>query len=96
MKHTKGNWNINNYENGAKSIKTEDDNEKEIACLHYGGMMLDKEELTANAKLIAAAPDLLAALKQTIECLDPSAIVMGAHKEMVRRDALNTIKKATE
>ena len=53
------------------------------------------EEHKAIAKLVAEAPEVLAALKACVTVLSPSAIVMDAHKEMVYNDAVATIKRAT-
>jgi hypothetical protein len=52
------------------------------------------EEHEANAKLIAAAPDLLAACKKMLNLLEsePATYIYRAHKEMVK----SAIAKATE
>ncbi len=98
MKHTKGNWNwfINN---GDKYLVESHSKEKELSidiCMLGDTVLDDESEIKANAKLIAAAPDLLAALRQTVKLLDPGAIVMDQLRDIVLYDALNTIKKATE
>jgi len=55
------------------------------------------EETKANARLIAAAPDLLAALRLTISALSLSTTHVPADRELVRqalRNAFATITKA--
>lgn len=50
-------------------IKTDDDVESPIASLWVGGGTHGKPRQLANARLIASAPDLLAALEDTVEQL---------------------------
>jgi hypothetical protein len=56
-KHTPGEWEV---WGGGLNIRTKN-NQKFIACCGASGY--DQEELKANARLIAAAPELLEALK---------------------------------
>lgn len=94
-KHTKGEWQRHPVQRGL--VVTIDEKNQifnlPITTVELQDSILESE---ANAKLIAAAPDLLAALNQCVTLLSPSAIVMDVHKEMVRNDAIETIKKATE
>jgi hypothetical protein len=67
MKHTKGNWNRlrdYNYSEVAVPIESIHCNGRYIAVILASRNLYDKamDEATANAKLIAAAPELLEAL----------------------------------
>ena len=66
---------------------------------------MDKKEMEANAKLIAAAPDLLEALTNILKIVEDSEGVVGYHLngDTAKWDefdevtnAIKTIKKATE
>lgn len=71
-------------------------------CAEGGGDMVADladcpESAEANARLIAAAPDLLAALRLTISALSLSTTHIPADRELVRqalRNAFSTIAKA--
>lgn len=58
MTHTSGDWQVR-YDIGAISVETP---ERRIASILYEGGSEDSE-VEANARLIAAAPELLAALE---------------------------------
>lgn len=83
--HTPGPWKISKHcstlvESGDRSI---------ASAGGYQSVGADAHEVNeANAKLIAAAPDLLAILRECVDFLPPGYI--GLHQRM--RD---TIKKAT-
>lgn len=72
IKHTEGEWGISNesnslnspyIKNGALSIVASDDNGRWFICEVMGDVNGgDELEVEANARLIAAAPDLLEAL----------------------------------
>ena len=67
-KHTPGPWHLHPYDRGAWEVTTHAD------YLHPGSLVIAARsdlshraaESTANARLIAAAPDLLAAAKQVL------------------------------
>jgi hypothetical protein len=86
MKHTKGNWittveyDKNCYEVGTHSER--------IAIIDYENGT--KNEAEANAKLIAAAPELLEALEQCIPAVRQSGLDITLNR------ALEAIKKASE
>ena len=90
-KHTQGNW--------ATDLVIEDDynisvrsNEWYVASATGG---IDPEEQKANAKLIAAAPDLLEAVSIAHSHLtNPMSVQMS--KEQLAKMLLDAIKKATQ
>ncbi len=76
MKHTQGKWEINPVETFYESIGiiTHEENKKgfifnEIDKVYFNDKA-KKEETKANAKLIAAAPDLLADAISDVECIE--------------------------
>jgi len=58
MKHTKGNW-FANISGRQPLIYAEETGQSIAVCYDHGG----EEEVKANARLIASAPELLEALK---------------------------------
>lgn len=66
--HTPGPWNITRKGYGYVDIRTPHKTSAEPNGQHvataYQGSSIDRKESEANARLIAAAPDLLAALQQ--------------------------------
>jgi len=71
MKHTKGPWKVGNlidYDYEPRFVEVlGDDGIKCIAKAVYGKT---DEEAAANAHLIAAAPDLLQACKDILDCIN--------------------------
>lgn len=70
MQHTPGPWHIAYTHDDGTQIAIDDDfgmeggRNYDLATVTHG----DPEELRANARLIAAAPDLLAALRDLVAC----------------------------
>ncbi len=92
MKHTDGEWNM-------IYTDTIDQPKKSILSIHSRGKVIakvygDVEELEeeANARLIAAAPELLQAVIELIEDFEPTK---EYQREIFKRAKL-AIKKATE
>ncbi len=87
-KHTKGEWKLDENPFGERIIYAIDSDGDKLAIAKT---FHSWKENQANAKLIAAAPDLLVALEQIM--------YLSAHPEEINRIgniAANAIKKATE
>jgi len=86
-KHTTGPWNL------LDDTRVGNSAEVKTICTAYShaGWGMNKEEAKANAKLIAAAPDLLKYLKKLVEEIEMHGIYM-----ISVGDAEEVIKKATE
>lgn len=98
MAHTKGPWRIGKHTN---SVISDNSNGLEIngakgeeAVKYYGGNLICESVSIENAKLIAAAPDLLEALNDMIEMYEQVQPVGGW--QGVYDSAIYAIKKATE
>jgi len=96
MKHAKGPWNYFKS-NGNHIIKSD------LNCIAdiYAEENSNESQEEANAKLIAAAPDLLEALIEAnktinIYCGDKNKIGDGSHNGRVMEQIANAIKKVTE
>ena len=95
--HTPGPWKIGN---GTKaniiSLRTYD---TVARCeVEFGGSVSVPETITANARLIAAAPDLLEALTMFVEYLDADDqddTAKGIAKDIAETKARAAIAKAT-
>jgi len=104
MKHTKGNWKITkvkNHEHHLLYCKIASNNgHLGFAGVYGDNVKIPDEECEANAKLIAAAPELLEALKAIDERLENCSnspicadeIYDSFYKDIVQQ----AIKKATE
>lgn len=94
-KHTPGPWVVD--PDSTTDISPADDLRLGIATISHadeaGGRWLFGEQSTANAKLIAAAPDLLAELEETHAALCFTANYIGT--ERYRRNSA-AIAKATQ
>lgn len=99
MAHTKGPWRIGKHTN---SVISDNSNGLEIngatgeeAVKYYGGNLICESVSIENAKLIAAAPDLLEACLKVINggygCA-PSVEYMDS----LKKECEKAIKKATE
>ena len=69
-KHTPGQWEALLHANGAFDLLTTDEKGNELALGNKGPMTSRAAEMHANARLMAAAPELLAALIETARCLE--------------------------
>lgn len=94
-KHTSGKWMIDFPTLTEMTICTEEMNICTVLCID-----ISEEEAEANAKLIAAAPDLLKSLNDLIAKTSPIIYKMGVKKGfdelLALEDAKKAIKKATE
>jgi hypothetical protein len=99
MKHTKGEWKTKSFWHKklipAISISTKEIN---ICWIRFDVWAKRKEEAEANAKLIAAAPDLLEALqeiKRKLEVLQ-AVQLLSVFQKAILTNVKEAIKKATE
>lgn len=97
MKHTEGNWFIKR-ENGIIDVYSDSKRHKTIARVNYPigniPVMGQEDEMDANAKIIAAAPDLLEALKKVMTWVHTHP-KKATIVQSVIDEADNAIKKAT-
>lgn len=91
-KHTTGPWKVGNRNN---CVVSESDESLSIrgavgsdAIRYYGGNLICESVSESNAKLIAAAPELLEVLIEVVRISDRNHIAWNRAKEV--------IKKATE
>ncbi len=90
MTHTPGPWAIE-----GKFVKEEATRYQDFICKEPEGFYQNDDKWKANARLIAAAPDLLAALEEAIELFDQDDNDLTlAGKRIVSRWRA-TVEKAT-
>lgn len=102
--YTKGKWNIvnSNFTYPGIDATHEYGNFSVINCGDYleGVQGRTEDEIMANAKLIAAAPELLESLNHLMETMKPHIFKMGIKKGFSEHaayaQAQTAIKKATE
>ena len=95
--HTPGPWVSNHHQPssiGAAFWEITDDTDKPIAFVNEP-QPRSREEMAANAALLAAAPELRDALKGYLEVTDPGKQSIYAFMEPQRTAALDAIQKAT-
>ncbi len=103
MKHTQGKWEVSVNTNTDQKIfvKANDGKIGSAICLLFEGnySVKSREEAEANAKLIAAAPELLEALQKIIN--DANILRLGESGDTVKvmidsiNEGVRAIKKAT-
>lgn len=96
-KHTKGEWSACCLKDRPHFVFGESGHITICGLYQKQEMLndLSDEELRANAKLIAAAPDLLEALNSMLNIFNRD-LPEGSIGEMTCNKAINAIKKATE
>lgn len=100
-KHTKGEWQIGAMfeyysKSGSITIEAKGNNSREWIAEAKGSHVnpgMGKDEWEANAKLIAAAPDLLEALQRFVDFVDKQNL---DYESSMLLQAKAAIKKATE
>lgn len=102
--HTQSPWRVEPFEKRdgrGFAIITDDKDEIVVAWLYqyapnsFGRMMRSGQDHKANAKLLAAAPDLLAACKYAFKMLDDLDINTGDKGDQAYQALESAIKKAT-
>ena len=63
--HTRGPWRVDRLDHNGQSVVMNDNIEIATCWHHCVGSI--EQEMHANARLIAAAPDMLAALRQVVD-----------------------------
>lgn len=86
-KHTPGPWTIGGKTGFINQLKIEP-----TICVVYGA----GEELIANSSLIAAAPELLAALEDLTRILDQADVDYGVYSRRKARAAIAKAKAKQE
>lgn len=94
-KHTPGPWAITRYStsDGQLRIVTDDNQALPLASVNYGDGITMKTT-AANARLIAAAPDLLEALKKVLAFAE-APVSMSADHDGILAEVRAAIAKAT-
>lgn len=96
MKHTQGNWKFSPLTDNVVTDLNQDAN---IICSSPRSNLVSYRNWGNNAKLIAAAPELLAAAKEAVSTIDSLIYEHKDSNHSYRRSLLqikNAIKKATE
>jgi len=91
FKGTKGEWHISDYDLGCVKFSDSDFNNKD--CDLYKHQYNNIEEMQANAKLIASAPDLLKALELMVNNFKEFQSLSGAKNQAILK-AEKAIEKA--
>jgi len=93
-KHTKGNWVYQKYSTDY-GVYSETGNGRDIALVREYG---SDEEAEANAKLIAAAPEMLEALIEINKMIADSVTCNGVklNTGIIAKISMSAIRKATE
>lgn len=102
-KHTKGTWIVDEQQDSGETIIRATDGtivanlEVDFSESHNGQRQTD--EIQANAKLIAAAPELLKALEELVKTASPHFYKLGVKKAfselLIIEEAKKAINKAT-
>lgn len=92
-KHTPGTWNVSKTINDYAIYSSQNDS-KDIAAVYQYSRSIAPEEAEANAKLIAAAPELLEMCIATLEDLE-SGELTGNATESALINLRDAIRKAT-
>lgn len=95
-KHTPGQWEALLHTNGAFDILATDEKGAELALANKGPMTSRAEEMHANAHLIAAAPELLEALKAGKHLINVVRMPNAEYVADAHNAAVETIRAAID
>jgi hypothetical protein len=95
MKHTDGPWIIHEYKDQIHGIDITEGKKGKVICNITSHFTAKHEEAQANAKLIAAAPKLLEALRFCKSVIESQGIYDRSESLAVDK-ATEAIKEATE
>ena len=88
--HTPGPWRAHREKNGVSSLRSADGTPIiEVDCLELGREVSPDvwfETTPEDLALMAAAPDLLEALADLLECFDPAAVAADSRTPEAMRD----------
>lgn len=89
--HTPGPWAVTTVGSCHGIHPAASDNERDDICrvaphnYHPNGWQAAKGEAEANARLIAAAPDLLAALREAVEIIEGTGLDATTQREAIAK-----------
>lgn len=89
-KHTPGPWMVGKHTNDYYQCEVHSYNFEIATCWNHGGTI--QEEMKANARLIAAAPELLYQLKRIVDYYSQDK---DGWESPIFKDCYDVIKKAT-
>lgn len=92
-KHTEGEWNVIQPKYQDYLVVKSDYKDLHICEILKGTYTIDKQEAEANAKLIAAAPELLEALKELMDLFYDHEPELYRQRQFNK--AIKAINKAT-
>lgn len=93
MSHTPGPWKIHRAESGVPFLVITDDETVSIAYVGEGRAQVFQANAEANARLIAAAPELLVASRRLLSALVDMGI--GCNEAVALSDAILKATKGT-
>ena len=93
-KHTFGPWTIAMGADGSTLVTSTHDKDgiDDDVCLVYGGNDSDPKTMSANARLIAKAPELLAAACRLLDYFDNA----DDHPDCIKDDVLIRLREVVE
>lgn len=93
-KHTAGQWQVSKTVNDY-AIYADSNDTKDIAAVYQYSRSIPQEEAEANAKLIAAAPDMLSTIDEAINQLQnflDNYVVAGGESETIIKGEIKNLQ----